>query len=79
MTNTKEIEREITLICPNCEQDITYYYKRGIKDGRKQLLDKFEKMIDEFLKNGNYTKEGLVIFGNGNIKELKQRLKEKGK
>jgi len=36
-----------------------------------------KKLIDEFLKNGDYTEEGLVIFGDGNIKELKSELDAK--
>ena len=71
MKTIKQLEQEID------DLEIFYDYEGGSKYNKLEQLKTtlkqtiaIKEMIEEFLKDGDYTEEGLVIFGNGNIKEL---------
>ena len=37
-------EKGIKIICPNCEEDITYYYKKGQNSQKEKDLEMIEEL-----------------------------------
>ena len=44
---SKDKQIKVKIICPNCNEDISYYFKKGYQQARAETIKEVGKMIDE--------------------------------